>query len=262
MTHLHAGPAYFRAMAASGPPPPGLALRHATSTGEPLAPDLASWVAEVLGVALCDRYGQAELGAVLAGSAPCRGTIGRPGPGWSTAVLADDRDEPALPGTVGRLAVDRTTSPLMWFDGYLDDSDATAASFTPDGRWYLTGDTASLDATGCHRFSARSGDVIVTAGHRIAPFEVESVVMLHADVAEAVVVGVPATRRGVVPEAYVVLRSGAEPTFGLAEELKRMVRAKLPEHAVPRVVHVVDALPRTPGGAVRRAALRERRANW
>jgi acetyl-CoA synthetase len=262
VTHLHAGPAYFRAMAASGPPPPGLALRHATSTGEPLAPDLASWVAEVLGVALCDRYGQAELGAVLAGSAACPGTIGRPGPGWSTAVLADDRDEPALPGTVGRLAVDRTTSPLMWFDGYLDDSDATAASFTPDGRWYLTGDTASLDAAGCHRFSARSGDVIVTGGHRIAPFDVESVVMLHADVAEAVVVGVPAARRGVVPEAYVVLRSGAEPTFGLAEELKRMVRAKLPEHAVPRVVHVVDALPRTPGGTVRRAALRERRANW
>ena len=84
--------------------------------------------------------------------------------------------------------------------------------------------------------------------------------MLHDDVAEAVVVGVPTARRGAVPEAYVVLRPGAEPAFGLAEELKQMVRAKLPAHAVPRVVHVVDALPRTPGGSVRRAALRERRA--
>jgi acetyl-CoA synthetase len=69
-------------------------------------------------------------------------------------------------------------------------------------------------------------------------------------------------RQGVVPEAYVVLRPGAEPAFGLAEDLKAMVRAKVAVHAVPRVVHVVDALPRTPGGSVRRAALRERRANW
>ena len=119
-----------------------------------------------------------------------------------------------------------------------------------------------MDADGCHRFSARAGDVIVTAGHRIAPFEVESVLMLHEDVIEAVVVGVPTARRGTVPEAYVVLRPGAEPAFGLAEDLKQMVRTKLPAYAVPNVVHVVDALPRTPGGSVRRAALRERRANW
>ena len=86
--------------------------------------------------------------------------------------------------------------------------------------------------------------------------------MLHEDVTDAVVVGVTTTRRGTVPEAYVVLRPGAEPAFGLADDLKQMVRAKLPGYAVPAVVHVVDALPRTPGGTVRRAALRERRANW
>jgi acetyl-CoA synthetase len=147
----------------------------------------------------------------------------------------------------------------MWFSGYVDDTGGTP--FTPDGRWYLTGDTAGVDGADCLRFSARTGDVIVTAGHRIAPFEVESVLMLHDDVVEAVVVGMPA-RHGAVPEAYVVLRAGAEPAFGLGEELKRMVRAKLAPQAVPRVVHVVDALPRTPGGSVRRAALRERRANW
>jgi acetyl-CoA synthetase len=264
VTHLHGGPALYRAMAATGNrPPPGLALRHASSTGEPLPPDLAAWVAEVLGVALRDRYGQAELGVVLVDDGGCApGTLGRPLPGWRTAVLAEDRDEPVGPGTVGRLAVDLTASPLMWFRGYADDAERTAASVTADGRWYLTGDTAIVDADGCHRFSARAGDVIVTGGHRIAPFEVESVLMLHAGVAEAVVVGVPAARQGAVPEAYVVLRNGVEPAFGLADVLKQMVRAKLPAYAVPRVVHVVDALPRTPGGAVRRAALRERRANW
>ena len=106
-------------------------------------------------------------------------------------MLSDDRDEPAPPGAVGRLAVDREASPLMWFAGYVGDPEGTAASFTRDGRWYLTGDTADMDAAGCHRFSARAGDVIVTAGHRIAPFEVESVLMLHEDVTEAVVIGVP-----------------------------------------------------------------------
>jgi len=263
VTHLHAGPAHFRAMAAAGPPPSGLALRHASSTGEPLPPDLVTWAAEVLGVTLHDRYGQAELGTVFADTDPaaCRpGTLGRPLPGWTVAVLGDDGAEPAPPGTVGRLAVARS-SPLMWFSGYADAGSSAPGPFTPDGRWYLTGDTAGVDGAGCHRFSARTGDVIVTAGHRIAPFEVESVLMLHDDVVEAVVVGMPA-RHGAVPEAYVVLRPGAEPAFGLGEELKRMVRAKLTAQAVPRVVHVVDALPRTPGGSVRRAALRERRANW
>jgi acetyl-CoA synthetase len=261
VTHLHAGPGHFRAMAAAGPPPSGLALRHASSTGEPLPPDLATWAADVLGVALHDRYGQAELGVVLADTpGGCRaGTLGRPLPGWDVAVLADDGPAPAAPGTVGRLAVARA-SPLMWFSGYLDDPQRSAASTTPDGRWYLTGDAGCVDAAGCLRFSARAGDVIVTAGHRIAPFEVESVLMLHDDVVEAVVVGIPA-RQGAVPEAYVVLRDGVEPAFGLAGELKQMVRRTLP-HAVPRVVHVVDALPRTAGGSVRRAALRERRANW
>lgn len=264
VTHLHAGPAHLRAMAAGGPPPSGLALRHVSSTGEPLPPDLVTWAGEVLGVALRDTYAQAELGTVLAdhGDAAGRpGLLGDPLPGWTVAVLDDERPEPVGPGVVGRLAVARD-SPLMWFTGYLDDPQRTAAAFTPDGRWYLTGDTAAVDDSGGLRFSARAGDVIVTGGYRIAPFEVESVLMLHADVVEAVVVGVAAARRAAVPEAYVVLRAGAEPSFGLSEDLKRMVRAKLPPYAVPRVVHVVDGLPRTPGGAVRRAALRERRANW
>ena len=150
----------------------------------------------------------------------------------------------------------------MWFTGYAGDPDGTAASFTRDGRWYLTGDTAGMDAAGCHRFSARAGDVIVTAGHRIAPFEVESVLMLHEDVTEAVVVGVPthAPRHGAGGLRRAAAGRGARVRAG--GRARQMVRTKLPAYAVPSVVHVVDALPRTPGGTVRRAALRERRANW
>ena len=86
--------------------------------------------------------------------------------------------------------------------------------------------------------------------------------MLHQDVTEAVVVGVPTTRRGTVPEAYVVLRPARSRRSGWRRISSRWCAPKLPAYAVPNVVHVVDALPRTPGGSVRRAALRERRANW
>lgn len=260
VTHLHTDPAHLRAMAAAGAPTAGLALRAVTSSGGPLPPDLRVWARETLGVALHDRYAQAELGTVLVDDGTCPpGTLGRPVPGWSLAVLRDDRDAPAPRGAVGRLAVDRAASPLMWFTGYGDGPPRAPAA--GPARWYPTGDTATRDAAGCHVFSARAGDVIVSGGHRVVPLDVESVLMRHADVAEAVVVGMPA-RQGAVPEAFVVLRAGARPRFGLAEELKRRVRAALPAHAVPRVVHVVDALPRTPGGSVRRAALRERGANW
>ena len=259
VTHLHANPAHLRALAAAGAPPAGLALRQVTSTGEPLPPDLRVWARETLGAALHDRYAQAELGTVLVDDGTCPpGSLGRPVPGWRLAVLRDDRDEPAPPGAVGRLAVDRPASPLMWFTGHGDGAPPVSTSLA--GRWYATGDTAARDAAGCHRFSARAGDVIVGAGHRVAPFEVETVLMRHRDVVDAAVVGMPA-RGGAVPEAFVVLRAGARPGFGRGEELKRRVRAALPAHAVPRAVHVVEALPRTPTGAVRRAALRERRAD-
>jgi len=128
-------------------------------------------------------------------------------------------------------------SPLMWFTGYAGDPERTAAAFTPDGRWYLTGDTAGVDADGCHRFSARAGDVIVTAGHRIAPFEVESVLMLHEDVTEAVVVGVPTTRRGTVPEAYVVLRPGLSAS---PDEIRQFVRDRLAHFKSPRDVVLIE----------------------
>jgi acetyl-CoA synthetase len=267
VTSFAAAPTAYRALRADPTPvPSGLVLRRASSAGEPLPPEVLTWSEEVLGIAVRDHYGQTEHGMVIANGwadavrAPARpGSMGRPLPGWSAAVLLDDRDEPAPAGTPGRVAVDVTASPLLWFTGYSGEPGRTADRYTADGRWYLTGDAGSVDADGYYYFSGRDDDVIIMAGCRIGPFEVESVLLRHPDVAESAVVGTPDGLRGEVLEAFVVLRPGASPGPGLAGELAELVRTTFSAHAHPRAVHVVDELPRTPSGTVQRFVLRERR---
>src|SRR5690606_474673 len=136
----------------------------------------------------------------------------------------------------------------LWFLGYLDAPERTAQRYTPDGRWYLTGDAGSQDADGFFHFSARDDDVIIMAGYRIGPFEVESVLVMHEDVAEAAVVGLPDELRGEVLEAFVVLREGVTGSAELEAELQTLVKKKFAAHAYPRRVHFVPSLPKTPSG--------------
>jgi acetyl-CoA synthetase len=146
----------------------------------------------------------------------------------------------------------------MTFERYQHET-GTSAKITADGRWYLTGDAARQDADGNIFFSARDDDVIIMAGYRIGPFEVESVLVQHDAVAEAAVVGMPDPLLGEVLEAFVVLRAGAQPGLRLAEELTDLVKTRFAAHAYPRAVHIVDALPKTPSGKVQRFKLRESR---
>jgi acetyl-CoA synthetase len=148
----------------------------------------------------------------------------------------------------------------MWFSGYVDAPEKTAARFSADGRWYLTGDAGARDADGNFFFSARDDDVIIMAGYRIGPFDVESVLVQHESVVEAAVVGVPDALRGEVLEAYVVLRDPAAGDAALAEELQHLVKRRFAAHAYPRTVHFTDRLPKTPSGKIQRFLLREQRA--
>jgi acetyl-CoA synthetase len=152
-----------------------------------------------------------------------------------------------------------TASPLAHFTGYHGDAGA-GRRFTPGGRWYLTGDAGYVDADGHYFFSARDDDVIIMAGYRIGPFDVESVLVTHDQVAEAAVIGVPDQLRGEVIEAFVVLRDPSQGTEELAGELQQLVKDKFAAHAYPRRVHFVDALPKTPSGKVQRYILRKQRA--
>ncbi|TQM31419.1 AMP-binding protein [Nocardia bhagyanarayanae] len=265
VTNFAAAPTVYRALRAEDTAPPtGFALRRASSAGEPLTPEVVAWSARNLGVAVRDHYGQTEHGMVvcnawhdeLSAAAPL-GSMGKQLPGWTCAVLAEDADVEAAPGELGRVAIDTERSPLLWFLGYLDAPERTAQRYTADGRWYLTGDAGSRDADGFFHFSARDDDVIIMAGYRIGPFEVESVLVLHDQVAEAAVVGLPDELRGEVLEAFVVLRNGSAGSAELAAELQRLVKEKFAAHAYPRRVHFVTSLPKTPSGKVQRFVLRQ-----
>ncbi|WP_063045799.1 AMP-binding protein [Nocardia pseudovaccinii] len=265
VTNFTAAPTVYRALRAdSAAAPTDLRLRRASSAGEPLTPDVVTWSVETLGVAVRDHYGQTEHGMLICNSwhdalrvdAPA-GSMGRTMPGWYCAVLADDADVEAPVGELGRVAIDARRSPLLWFLGYLDAPERTAQRYTADGRWYLTGDAGSQDADGFFHFSARDDDVIIMAGYRIGPFEVESVLVLDERVVEAAVVGMPDELRGEVLEAFVVLRNDFEGNAELEAELQTLVKRKFAAHAYPRKVHFVDALPKTPSGKVQRFILRQ-----
>ncbi|PTX49159.1 acetyl-CoA synthetase [Melghirimyces profundicolus] len=267
VTNLAAAPTVYRALRSTGAhAPEDLALRACSSAGEPLNPELITWSERRLGVPIRDHYGQTELGmAIINGWHPDvrhdlqPGSMGRAMPGFRAAVLAKSKDDEAPAETLGRVAIDVPASPLMWFTGYADDPERTVARFSADGRWYFTGDVGTTDERGYIHFSSRDDDVIIMAGYRIGPFEVESALVSHPDVVEAAAIGVPDDLRGEVLEAYVVLRDGVQASPQLVNDLQQHVKRRYAAHAYPRSIHSIAELPKTPSGKVQRFILRELR---
>ena len=183
----------------------------------------------------------------------------RPRPASSPACRSARRRGPgsmgrALPGIAldvadGELVADPATVPTF-FVRYLGGEAA------PAGPW-RTGDRVRRDDDGFLYFEGRLDDVIISAGYRIGPFEVESALVAHAAVAEAAVVAAPDEERGSVVRAVVVLRDGHAPSDDLARELQEHVKARTAPYKYPRVVDFADDLPKTASGKVRRAALRD-----
>lgn len=267
VTNFAAAPTVYRVLRSDPTPVPvDLALRRCSAAGEPLNPEIVTWSERVLGVPVHDTYGQTELGmTVINGwhpdvAGPVKpGSMGRPMPGWSVQVLRADRDEIAPAGTSGRVAIDLAESPLMWFTQYVDAPEKTAERVSADGRWYYTGDVGSMDAEGYLFFSSRDDDVIIMAGYRIGPFDVENALVAHPAVAEAAVIAAPDELRGEVLEAYVVLKPEATPSAELERDLQQQVKHNFAAHAYPRTVHFIADLPKTPSGKVQRYVLRARR---
>ena len=265
VTNFTAAPTIYRALRGVEIPD-DLQLRRCSSAGEPLEPDVIAWAEAVLGVPIHDHYGQTELGMIVMNAhhpdlrRPLHpGSMGHAAPGTTVEILDEQRDEIATPGTVGRVVVDTAHSPLYWFDGYEGDVERNNDRYAGEGRWYVTGDVASRDEDGYFSFSSRDDDVIIMAGYRIGPFEVESVVAQHPAVAEVAVIGAPDGMRGEVVEAYVVLVPGSTAGVQFDDEIKQLVKGGYAAHAYPRRIHVVDALPKTPSGKVKRFELRAMR---
>ncbi|SCU79095.1 Acetyl-coenzyme A synthetase AcsA [Cupriavidus necator] len=265
VTSFAAAPTVYRSLMCSDVSAPGgLKLRCASSAGEPLTPDVNEWAETALGVKVHDHYGQTEAGMLINNHHDPRlarpiqaGSMGIAMPGWKAVVLdrAEDVEVPA--GEVGRVAFEIGESPFAWFSGYEGEPEKSAEKFAAGRKYYLSGDLGRMDDTGAFFFSSREDDVIIMAGYRIGPFEVESVIAAHPAVAECAVIAVPDKIRGEVIEAYVVLRSSATPGPRMAAEIQQWVKERYAAHAYPRRVHFAAELPKTPSGKVQRFVLRE-----
>lgn len=216
------------------------ALHGLVAAGEALNPEvLATWK-EATGLDVRDGYGQTETGQTTAnppGVAARPGSMGLPLPGVRLSVVD------------GELVADPSTVPTF-FLGYLGEPrhDMTQP-------WH-TGDRVVQDEDGYLYFEGRTDDVIISAGYRIGPFEVESALVSHPSVAEAAVVAAPDDERGSVVRAVVVLRDGHEPSDALARELQDHVKGQTAPYKYPRIVEFATDLPKTTSGKIRRAQLR------
>ncbi|HSJ29679.1 MAG TPA: AMP-binding protein, partial [Acidimicrobiia bacterium] len=234
-------------------------LRHCLAAGEALNPEtFHAWKAAT-GTEIHDGYGQTETVNLLA-NYPCMpikpGSLGKPTPGFDVVVVDDD-GRPLPPGNEGQIAVRvKPDRPVGLFVEYWRDAEATADSHVGD--YYLTGDRAHVDDDGYFWFVSRADDVIISAGYRIGPFEVESVIMEHPAVQEVACIGVPDNERGEVVKAFVVLAPGHEPTPDLAAAIQDHVKATTAPYKYPRQVEFLDELPKTVSGKIRRVDLRAR----
>jgi acetyl-CoA synthetase len=232
-------------------------LRHCTSAGEPLNPEvIRAWKAGT-GLELYDGYGQTETTITAANvrALPIRpGSMGKPLPGYEVEILRDD-DSRAADGEVGAIAIRAEPRPVGMFDRYEGEDEATSARFRAG--WYHTGDRAARDVDGYLWFEGRDDDVITSAAYRIGPFEVESSLVEHPAVAEAAVVGRDDPERTQMVCAFVILAPGAAASEELARELQDHCKAQTAPYKYPREVHFVEELPKTVSGKIRRVELRE-----
>ncbi|MCA8895523.1 MAG: AMP-binding protein, partial [Amphiplicatus sp.] len=184
------------------------------------------------------------------------GSMGLPAPGVDLHVIGEDGN-PAPAGEEGAVAVRvKPQRPAGMFVEYKNDPERTAQCFS--GEWYLTGDRAYTDDDGYFWFVGRADDVIISAGYRIGPFEVESALIEHPAVAESAVVASPDETRGEVVKAFVVLAKGHSPSDQLAKELQEHVKTTTAPYKYPRKVEFVDSLPKTVSGKILRGLLKAR----
>ncbi|MBK5305631.1 MAG: AMP-binding protein [Frankiaceae bacterium] len=226
-------------------------LRRCVSAGEALP--RATWDAfhEATGLRIIDGIGATEMLHVFISAADDDirpGSTGREVPGYRACVL-DDTGRPVSDGQPGRLAVKGPTGCR-----YLADD--RQAVYVQHG-WNITGDTYIRDADGYFWFQARSDDMIISAGYNIAGPEVENALLRHPAVAECAVVGLPDEDRGMVVTAYVLLAPDVPATAATVAALQDFVKAEIAPYKYPRVIHFVDALPKTATGKLQRFALRQ-----
>ncbi|SFG08055.1 acetyl-CoA synthetase [Halopelagius inordinatus] len=255
VTRLCAVPTQYRMFAQADLSAYDISLRAALSAGEPLNREPIEALESAFGVTPRDGYGQTETVALVSnypGIDVKPGSMGKPTPGLGTTIIDDDEAEVGA-GDIGEIAVPVDCPGI--FDGYFEREGLDRETFAGD--YYRTGDLASRDEDGYFFFEGRADDIIISAGYRIGPFEVEDALVSHPAVAEAAAVASPHEERGDVVKAYVVLTEEREASDELVTELQEFMKAETAPYKYPRRVEFVEELPKTSSGKIRRIELRK-----
>jgi acetyl-CoA synthetase len=231
-------------------------LRHVLSVGEPLNPEVVRWGVKVFDKRIHDTWWMTETGAQLICNYPCMeikpGSMGKPIPGVKASIV-DDQGNELPPYRMGNLAIKKGWPAMMqtiW------NNQEKYESYFLQGDWYVSGDSAYMDEDGYFWFQGRIDDVIMTAGERVGPFEVESKLLEHPAIAEAGVIGKPDPVRGEIIKAFVALLEGYEASEQLKEEIRTFVKVGLAAHAAPREIEFCEKLPKTRSGKIMRRVLK------
>jgi 2-aminobenzoate-CoA ligase len=258
-------PTAYRAMAALAKNHDLTSLRKGVSAGEPLPASTRKLWKEATGIELIDGIGATEMLHIFISHTEAEakpGATGKPVPGYQACIL-DDVGRPMPPGQVGRLAVRGPTGCRYLADDPLRDGassvhqdDDRQRQYVQHG-WNITGDAYLVDGQGYFVYQARTDDLIISSGYNIAGPEVEDAILLHPDVAECAVVGVPDPERGQIVKAYLVLRPGVAASAELVKEIQDFVKQKIAPYKYPRSIEFRESLPRTPTGKLQRFVLRQ-----
>jgi 2-aminobenzoate-CoA ligase len=251
VTVLSTAPTAYRAMLAAGKAPALKNLQRCVSAGEHLPKSVWEEFHQATGLAIIDGIGSTEMLHVFIAAADRdirSGSTGKAVPGYRAAILDENGDE-VPDGEPGRLAVQGPTGCR-----YL--ADERQRNYVQHG-WNITGDTYIRDADGYYWFQARSDDMIISAGYNIAGPEVEEALLGHPDVVEVAVVGAPDAGRGMIVQAFVVLREGAAADAAKVAELQDFAKQSIAPYKYPRAVEFVSELPKTISGKTQRFRLRQ-----
>ncbi|SDP51222.1 Acyl-coenzyme A synthetase/AMP-(fatty) acid ligase [Filomicrobium insigne] len=228
-------------------------LRHALIAGEAPPPDLFEEWTERTGRQLYEALGMSEISTYISSSPTVprkSGTVGRAQPGRSIAILSEEAgNEPLAPGEPGLIAIHRTDPGLML--GYWKRPDEEAAVIRGD--WFVGGDLGVMDSEGYISHLGRADDVIKALGYRIAPQEVEAVLVQHPHVAECACAALEVSSGVTILCAFIVAQNSGSPPR--QDDLLAFAASRLAAYKCPREIRFIDKLPRTANGKIKRSIL-------
>ncbi len=271
VNQFYTAPTAIRALMAHGNEPvlrtSRASLRILGSVGEPINPEAWEWYYHVVGSGRCpvmDTWWQTETGGHMITPLPGVTDL-KPGsatlPFFGVQPALVDPEGNILEGAISGNLVLTASWPSQLRTVYGDHQRCIDTYYSTYKGYYFTGDGARRDEDGFWWITGRVDDVLNVSGHRLGTAEIESALVLHAQVAEAAVVGYPHAIKGQGIYAYVSLMVGVTPSEALRKELMAMVSKEIGAIARPDIIQWAPGLPKTRSGKIMRRILRKIAAN-